>query len=249
MKIIAFSISTILVALTSASAVTVQVQRLRGYKETHERELQEECPGSTSTPQCSATAGGRGSAYMPNSGCYIEMFEAGKTYKTVAAHATLDWDCSTEELCILVEAVPGETYFVDGTDNDVWVKDYTSSGNGKLTAIGGGFEIISGVSSNFTAWKACYEVEAKCYTEIEIHTNFRNVNDVNEEARTASTGKTGKGKNDNSEGQGFIALDLTCTTTTTVATVATTASSPGVTVGTPVTTTTTTTATQSGSVP
>eukprot|EP00986_Skeletonema_menzelii_P000919 scaffold260_cov134-Skeletonema_menzelii.AAC.1 len=101
MKIIAFS--TILVALTSASAVTV-VQRLRGYKETHERELQEECPGSTSTPQCSATVGGRGSAYMPNSGCYIEMFEAGNTYKTVAAYATLDWDCSTEELCILVEA-------------------------------------------------------------------------------------------------------------------------------------------------
>ena len=120
-----------------------------------------------------------------NDDLLADMHEAGKTSKELAAKAYSKYDCSTQTLCVMVQAQSG--YYLD---DEFWLKIYDDGNGGgstsAMTPIGGGIATVTG-SGGFTAWEGCYSVGTGCIDSLEIHANFGAVG--GSAGRTASTGK------------------------------------------------------------
>eukprot|EP00984_Skeletonema_dohrnii_P024477 scaffold13607_cov117-Skeletonema_dohrnii-CCMP3373.AAC.1 len=214
------------ITLVSSSYTETQTHRyLRGSGNFMTRGL-EECPMRSST--CNSTQDPPELSYIAPTGnngiinatdgvigvdewdltkCGIPMYKAGNAAKPDGqlSQAWLDWDCTTNTLCILIETLNETEYFIaDDSDADAerWIKIYDNTNKGSKPPKTSGWTNIKDENDDIIAIEACYNItqDVTCINRAEIHANIVPPGNPNANSDTSSTGSKSK--------SGFIAIKL-----------------------------------------
>ncbi len=146
-------------------------------------------------------------------GGIMPMNEAGQSTKDKVSNAYTNYDCSSNELCILVlvntTAIDkdGNSFVLDNDEEQMWFKVYDINNSVRTP---NSKQVINNTNEppQVIGWEGCYTLgpgdsnPAGCWTNIEIHANFCRVTDDGTvvEGSCGSTTSTGKGGQDNGIG-------------------------------------------------
>jgi len=130
------------------------------------------------------------------------MYEAGQEDKDNVSNAYTNYDCSSNELCILVVVdttardTDGNRFVLDPNDlSQYWFRVY-DLGQNVLDPNSKGQKEIKNTNDEIIGWEGCYDLTPGCYKEIQIHANFCRVavdGTITACESTTSTGKKGNG--------------------------------------------------------
>ena len=153
----------------------------------------------------------------------MPMYEAGDSTKDYVSNAYTNYDCSSNELCILVLVnttatdKDGNRFVLDTDEAQMWFKVYNISSSVQ-TPNSKGKKVIKNADDEVIGWEGCYDLPpqstdpewstdpAGCWTNIEIHANFCSVASdgtfviCGTEDPEPGTTSTGKGGQDNAIG-------------------------------------------------
>ena len=106
--------------------------------------------------------------------CGVPMYEAGDPGKKNAiqhSQAWLDWNCTTNTLCILIKTLNDKEYVIVN-DTEQWFKAYDEDLTSKIS-ITEDWQYIYNDGGNITGVEGCYHIaqNTTCIEEAEIHVN------------------------------------------------------------------------------
>jgi hypothetical protein len=133
----------------------------------------------------------------------MPMYEAGSVDKDEVSNAYTNYDCLSNELCILVLVnttatdKDGNRFVLDNDEAQMWFKVYDINNSVQPP---NSKQVINNTIGETIGWEGCYTLgpgdsdPAGCWTNVEIHANFCTVQGdvVGECEKTTSTGKGGQ---------------------------------------------------------